>query len=227
MGHRHTGVPVIQADSRPVRERPINKGGLAVEGADETILSGEAEGKAIVAAAPEAPALAALKATPPAVTPPALSVPGPLAQADPSPTLRVAPLIDAPHEALLNASRPAPAPKPVPAPAIASPTPAPAAPKLVAKSPVPATAPAPTAAGHATVQLAAVGSEAAAQSEWQRLSAKYPELLGGRQSAVSRTEHDGKVFFRLRVQGFSDAAGAAEFCTQLKSKGGNCVVARS
>ncbi len=228
MGHRHTGVPVIQADSRPVRERPVNKGGLAVEGADETILSGEAEGKAVVAPAPEAPALAALKATPA----PVMTASVPATETEPVPTLRVAPQIEAPHESLLNASRPAPVAKPAPAakPApvqavAAQPAPvAPVAPKPAAKSA--ASAP-PAAVGRASVQLAAVSSEEAAQGEWHRLSAKYPDLLGGKQFAVSRTEHDGKVFWRLRVPGFADSASAKSFCDQLHSKGGNCAVAHS
>jgi hypothetical protein len=217
MGHRHTGIPVIQADSRPVRERPVNKGGLAVEGADETILSGESEGKAVVAPAPEAPALAALKATP------AASVTA-ISSADPAPVLRVAPLIEAPHEQLLNASRPASTPKSAPAPLVVAPAPAPVA---ASSKPLAPKSVAPVLAGRVQVQIAAVGSEEAAHSEWQRLAAKYPDLLGGRQSSVSRTEHDGKVFWRVRVSGFADSSGAAAFCAQMHSKGGNCAVARS
>jgi len=82
-----------------------------------------------------------------------------------------------------------------------------------------------TAAGHTQVQLAAVGSEEAAMGEWQRLTHKYPDLLAGRHPAVSRTEHDGKTFYRLRVAGFADVSSATSFCGQLHAKGGSCAVA--
>lgn len=236
MGHRHGGVPVIQADSRPLRERPLNKGGLAVEGANETILSGDhADGKTIVAPAPEAPALAALKAMPPAVVVaaavPAQVAPTAVQAATPAPVLRVAPISAAVQEPLLNASRPTPAVRQAP-PRVLSPAPstlaAPAAAPALAQAAHHPSAPAAVAAtGHAEVQLAAVGSEAAAHGEWQRLSAKYPALLGGRHVLVSRTEHGGKTYWRLRVPGFADSASAGSFCTQMRDKGGNCAVAHS
>ena len=61
-GHRSTGVPVIEADSRPVKSKPANPGGLQVEGANDPIFSGDANGKETVAPGPETPAPQALKA---------------------------------------------------------------------------------------------------------------------------------------------------------------------
>ena len=40
IGHRSTAVPVVQADSRPIRVKPENPGGMQVAGANEDILSG-------------------------------------------------------------------------------------------------------------------------------------------------------------------------------------------
>ena len=45
IGHRNTAVPVVQADSRPIRVKPENPGGMQVAGADADILSGSTESK--------------------------------------------------------------------------------------------------------------------------------------------------------------------------------------
>lgn len=189
IGHRSTGIPVVDADPRPVREKPIDQGGTAAI-ADESIMSGEKEGKAVVAAGPEAPAIAALKATQPA-QPPAAAAPQATAPAAQAPA---------------TSAQPAPP---------------------AAKSAAPATPAQPTpAAGTQTqVQLAALETEQAAMAEWQRLAKKYPDLFANRRPAVSRTEHDGKTFWRLRTGGFADMAAATSFCTQLKAKGGACSLA--
>jgi hypothetical protein len=158
-GHRHTGVPVIEADSRPVRVKPVNQGGMEVAGADETILSGGTDGKAVVAPAPEAPAIAALKATPPQNPAPAPMaaepVAQPLAPADGNPGVRVGGLAEVPLRPMLNASRSGGA---VPAPA--------ATPPQVAAAPAAPPVARPAVHGATLVQLAAVGSEEAAMGEW-------------------------------------------------------------
>jgi hypothetical protein len=83
----------------------------------------------------------------------------------------------------------------------------------------------PTASGHsATVQLAAVSSEEAARGEWQTLSKRMPDLLGGRQPSYSRTEHDGHTFWRVRTAGFADGAQARGFCEKVRAKGAGCSV---
>ncbi len=229
----HAGIPVVQADSRPLREKPVNKGGLNVIGADEQGLSSDTVGKAVVAPAPEAPALAALQAADaPKPAPVPAAPPAPLAEVP-----KVTPLPDVPSTAL--AARALPDVKPIPSQAQPVPQPAqrvaltaPTAPAPVVMPPPPhpvphvEARPAPVIGGH-QVQLAAVASQEAAQAEWQRLARKYPALLGNRRLEVSRFDRDGHVFWRVRTGGFADSASASAFCNQVKAKGAACEVPRA
>ena len=75
------------------------------------------------------------------------------------------------------------------------------------------------------VQLAALGTEEAAQQEWSRLAKKMPDLLGGRKPTIQRIERDGRTFWRVRMDGFADVAQATGFCDKLRAKGAGCSVA--
>jgi hypothetical protein len=78
IGHRNAAVPVVQADSRPIRVKPENPGGMQVAGADADILSGSTEAKdGRLAPAPEVPAPQALTA--PAAPAPPVTAPVPAA----------------------------------------------------------------------------------------------------------------------------------------------------
>jgi hypothetical protein len=188
MGHRNTTVPVVQADTRPMRVKPDNPGGMQVAGADEDILSGGNQGgDGKLAPAPEAPAPQALRSPPPA--PPVAAAPAPAATV---------------------------------VPAVPS---APAKPAVAKPATVPEKRPAVTAANGTLVQLAAVRSEDAAKSEWQRLSKRLPDLFGQRRPAFSKTEHDGHTLWRIRTGGFSDTAQASTFCEKVRAKGVGCSVA--
>jgi hypothetical protein len=218
-GPRHTGVPVVEADSRPVREKPKQAGGMTVDGQDDAILSGESDGKAALAPPPETPALQALKAQEQAgaqpAPAPAAAAPAASVRAVPEPPAPAAPAVEAP---------PKPIARPTTAPAATEPKPA--AKVAAASVPVPPPAkPAPAAAaGGPLVQLAALTTEAGASVEWQRLSKKMPELFNGRRPSVVRTEHDGKIFWRLRTGGFADTAQATAFCKEVRAKGAGCSI---
>ena len=190
LGRRPAVVPVIQADSRPLRVKPTDAGGMQVAGANEAVMGGAGSGVERMAPAVEAPAPEALRAQ----------------------------------------MQQAPAPKP------AAPAPPPAAPAAVAGSPLPDTAPPPAkpvpaeparpaATGRTMVQLASLTSEASAQSEWERLTRRMPELLSDRKLSVQKTEHEGRTYWRVRTGGFGDAGEAAGFCTKVKARGGDCAVA--
>ena len=87
IGHRNAAVPVVQADSRPIRVKPENPGGMQVAGADADILSGGTEMKdGKLGPAPEAPAPQALTAppAPPPVVAAAVPAPAPVGAATPA-----------------------------------------------------------------------------------------------------------------------------------------------
>lgn len=75
------------------------------------------------------------------------------------------------------------------------------------------------------VQLAAVGSEAVAKSEWDRLTKRMPDLLAQHHPAFSKVDHDGRVLWRVRTGGFTDLSQAKDFCGRVRAKGGSCTVA--
>lgn len=194
MGHRSLAIPVVEADTRPIRIRPVNPGGAMVEGAEEQIMGGHGHGQAdAMAPAPEAPAPLALRAQIDGGRPPQAALPVSLA-APPAPV--PSPVSDMPESKPLA--------RPAPHPAVASAAPA---------------------AGGMQVQFAALDSEQAAMTEWQRLSRRMPDLLGPRRPAVMRADRDGKTIWRLRTGGFSDVPAATAFCAQVRSKGGGCAIA--
>ncbi len=196
MGHRSTAVPVIQADSRPIRVKPENPGGMQIAGSNEDMAGGADANGGKLAPPPEAPAPQALLSPPPAPPPPAMvAAPAPAPVAAASTTATAKPAVEKPA---------APADKRVVAPAQDR-----AAPPAKA----------------AFVQLAAVTSEDAARAEWQRLEKRMPDLFGRRQPAFSKTERSGHTLWRVRTGGFSDVAQATTFCDRVRAKGASCSIA--
>ncbi|WP_426957250.1 SPOR domain-containing protein [Muricoccus radiodurans] len=202
-------VPTIEADTRPIRIRPDDPGGLRVANQDERIFDNQRRGGAAAPQAPrlapeaERPDVAALRqaaATRPA-TPPAAPAP------QPAPAAATAPAVP---PGTLVPLRP-----PGSAPAAVAPQAAPAAPPAAPARP----------AGRIVVQLGAVSSEAVARAEWERVRARAPDLMGDRQLTVTRVDRgEGQTpLYRMRTGGF-DAEGARAFCAGLRAKGAACTV---
>jgi SPOR domain len=208
---RHSGeVPVVTADTRPIREKPLNPGGMKIDGAENDVFSGGSDtANSKLAASAENPDTMALRT---AAVPPVAATPAPTAVAPaPAPTAgKPAVVANAPPVAksavVANAS--------------------PLAKPNQAKPPAAAAETHSAATGHQPmVQLAALASEDAARNEWQVLTKRMPDLLNGHQPIYSRTERDGHTFWRLRVAGFADVTRARTFCEQVRTKGGGCSVA--
>ena len=212
IGHRPHTIPVVEAESGPVRVRPDNPGGMQIAGADEQIMGGGGGAQTdTMAPPPEVPEPQALRAEIAAAQeapPPAQTV-----------SLTAPPPAAPPVIASMPETRPTPAPARPPAKAAAA---TPPTPTHAAAAPV---APSAAPSGGTQVQLAALESAQAAMMEWDRLSKRLPELFRPHHPEVQRTDRDGKTFFRLRTGGFTDIASATAFCAQLHSKGAGCSIA--
>jgi len=220
----HT-IPVIEADSRPVKVKPEDRGGLRVPNQDEIIferrnIGGAYEPSGRLGPAAETPNLDALRAAttpPPSATPPAPAAmpaaPPQQAAAEPAPAAvpQAAPL---PREAA-----PA-APPSAPAPVAQAPAAPPPVKTVVAPPPAPA-----RVVGGVMVQLGALDSEDGARTEWERLGRRAPDLMQGRTPHIIRFEREGKpTMWRLRTGGFESRDTASTFCESMKSRGGACAV---
>lgn len=198
VGGRHGPVPVIEADGRPLRVKPDHAGGVQVVGAEDQVRGGQGAATQGMAPAAEAPAPQALRAQ--------------MQPAAPAPAV------------VPNQSGPGPAPPGSAAPVEAAP-PSASATAAPQRSAVPLARPAAPPAGGTLVQLAAVDTEQAAQTEWQRLAKRMPELLGDRRPVMQRVDREGRTVWRIRTGGFADIADATGFCARVRSKGAACSIA--
>ncbi len=189
-------VPLVEADPRPFKVRPDDPGGLRVPNQGELILDR----------------------------------PSNRAQIGVSRTATVMPEAEAPNIGGLRAAV-APPPvvppmaAPVATPVAATPAETPAAEPAAPESAAPVRF---ATTGRVQVQLGALNSAEAARSEWERLSRRAPELFEGRSPQITRLDRaEGQApLFRLRTGGLQDQDAAAEFCQQIRSKGGACVPVR-
>jgi hypothetical protein len=74
------------------------------------------------------------------------------------------------------------------------------------------------------VQLAAPGSESEARSVFSSLQRRFPDELGGQRPQIRKAEVNGREVYRLRV-GPMSRESAADLCTRLKGRGGQCFLA--
>ncbi len=193
--HAHHGVPVILAQTGPVRIKPLDPGGMKVAGAEEA-----AGGAERLAPEPEKPALHALHAK-------VHVAPKPVEQAS-----------AVPATAPVAAVAPPVAIRPAAMPAVAAAPP-------VQHASAAAVLPAADLPVGTAVQLAAFESQQAAEQDWGKLSEKSPGLFDGHKPEVERATVAGRVVYRLRTRGFANIAAATAFCGKVRAKGGDCSIA--
>lgn len=101
----------------------------------------------------------------------------------------------------------------------------PAAPQPQAK--MAAISPAQVTGNGAFVQVSSQKTEADAKASYKALQGKYAGILGSRSATIHRADVAGKgTFYRAMVGPFASNDEAAQFCINLKSAGGQCVVQR-
>jgi SPOR domain len=216
-------IPMIHADTRPLKVPPTDPGGLRVPDQNINVLNGinapepkveqllpppetplprPAPSEPAVTDLPAAPAVASVAAPPPA---------GPVAAAMPEATLAA--------PAVATAVAPAP---PTAAPAVAPP---PAAAPVARPASAPASVPA--TVGGWRLQLGSMRTPEAVAPEWSRLKRAQPDLLGKLAMTSVRTDLGGRgVFYRIEAGPLADEAAAQRICTELKARKVGCILVR-
>lgn len=115
------------------------------------------------------------------------------------------------------------------APDTAPSAPPPAAQRMAATNPT-QVAPPPGAGsmGGYLVQVSSQRSESDAKASYRALQSKFPGVLGSHSPVVKRVDLGDKgVYYRAMVGPFGSSEEAAQFCGNLKTAGGQCVVQRN
>lgn len=238
-------VPLIKADNEPTRVRPDDPGGMPVPNQDKAIYDkldpkrAPPKGVERLLPPPEAPVGRPAAVTPPdsATSKPAIptlgeTVPAPERQVG-SVVVKAAPEPPAPtpqQQAAASAPQPFTKLEAPPAPpkttSAAAPK-APPAPQVATATPPPTTAKPATTISGVRVQLGAVGSEDAAQKEWDRIRKANSDILGSVSPAFVRADLGDKgVVYRIQAGPLATADAAADLCSKLKTRNVGCFVAR-
>jgi cell division protein FtsN len=84
------------------------------------------------------------------------------------------------------------------------------------------------ASGGYLVQVSSQKSESDAQASYKSLQSRYPAVLGSHVPVIKRADLGDKgVYYRAMVGPFSTPEEASQFCGNLKTAGGQCVVQRN
>ena len=240
-------IPVIKPDDKPIKTKPEDRGGMAVPNQDKLVYQdlgkGEAStdaeklmpsaekpqappSKAAAAAANIGSASAPMPAAPAASSevpaPPAVATTSASAAASQSTSAAsLTSLTPAPPESSKSESAPAKPPAAAAAPSTPAKPPAAAPPVKTAS-----VAPAAAGGGNYQIQLAAMKSEADAQTVWKKVQVANKDLLSNLSLDIQRADLGAKgVFFRLRA-GPLDEAAAKSLCAELTKRNQGCIVAR-
>ncbi len=241
-----TRLPLIVADTTPIKSRPDDPGGIEVLNQDVTVLNDIAPDldkpqaerllpppEAPRAVQPEEPRVTAAAKVEELLGPPLETAAGPPGKMPAAEEAAPEPLPPAVPPAVPQlAAAPEPvlpepktetllAPEPPPAPSVAPP-------EAVPPEAAPQAAALPDATkGDFLVQLAALRAKDGARPAWARLQKAHPALLGDRELAIQRADlGDRGIFYRIQAGYFADRIGARSLCNALKARGQDCLVVK-
>ena len=87
---------------------------------------------------------------------------------------------------------------------------------------------APSAGGGYLVQVSSDKNESDAQASYRAMQNKFPAVLRSRPPVVKRADLGSKgVYYRTMVGPFGSTEEAAQFCSSLKSGGGQCIIKKN
>lgn len=228
-----TRLPLIVADTTPIKSRPENPGGIEVLNQDVTVLNDIAPDpdkpqverllpppEAPRAVPTEEPRVASAAKVEELLGPPLETAAG---RPGKMPAAEEAALPAAPEPVLPEPVLPEPKTETLLAPEPAPPEPAPAA---ATSAPAPQVTALPEAkTGGFLVQLAALRAKDGARPAWARLQKAHPALLGDRELAIQRVDlGDRGIFYRVQAGYFADRISARSLCNALKARGQDCLV---
>lgn len=198
-------IPLIHADTRPMKVKPAEPGGMAIPDRDMLIYGQNRPIVEHLLPPPEQPmALPAPPAPKPVVSASADASPTPVSSTG-APGSGTAPASTRPEQ---SAGLPP-----------ANPHPMPSKPAEAASQP--------GKAGGVRLQLGSVRSEGDAREEWARIKRSNPDLLGGLTAVAIRADLGDKgVYYRILAGPVGDPATAERLCGELRQRHLACVIVR-
>ena len=73
------------------------------------------------------------------------------------------------------------------------------------------------------VQLGAFQSPALAAQEWERLQARFGQLMADQERVIQVSNQSSATWYRLRASGFADRSEARRLCAALQAEGAECI----
>jgi len=206
-----SAVPLIRADTTPLRRAPDDPGGMSIPFQDSTVFDRLEDGEPasnvenLLETTTPAPEPEDINPEKPAVKPEEVNLQGAKSILITEETAK-----DGADKAAVEFIPPKPAAKPR---------------AVTSKPAVTAISAPPPASGGVYIQLGSLGSRADAQSEWARLQKRFPDDLSGLGLDVQRVDLGAKgVYYRVRG-GLLPAQTARDICARLKHDNpGGCIL---